>query len=371
MVDRSVRNLANLQANGSSSRALNLIAVWKANGNEEGYRTRPLFQNYTLNRSIIVKHKLRPHERELLPYGQPVATKVILPMDLDDLKAGARAFFVGERNYNDFLAEIRVQPGDPDDELLRLLDGVPSLDPFLLRERVLSAGFSPDRCYFELADADLRRMIDFARREVEPLVGVSFGSGGARMSEKTRKLAAKLLGDVSDIELAPLRNSMGMNKADFLEGMFCWKGFIYYKWLLSDLLPKIGPIINEVARLTPMGMLTSDETIYVRRSQARLTRAINAACDTVRETLRVYDDAYLELTHKGRPQSFRAFLMAAPSMFHELGERLGALQHIISFWRFRFPLDAENHISIEEMIDLLNDFEASVTFDTDLTHSAA
>ena len=63
--------------------------------------------------------------------------------------------------------------------------------------------------------------------------------------------------------------------------------------------------------------------------------------------------------------------MAAPSMFHELGERLGALQHIMSFWRFRFPSDVESHITIEEMIDLLNDFEASVTFDNQLTRSAA
>lgn len=123
--------------------------------------------------------------------------------------------------------------------------------------------------------------------------------------------------------------------------------------------------------MTPMGMLTSDETVYVRRSQARLVRAINAACETVRETLKVYDDAYIELTQKGRPQSFRAFLVAAPKMFHELGERLGALQHILSFWRFRFPRDAEHRISIEEMIDLLNDFEASVTFEDNLARSAA
>ncbi len=371
MVDRSVRNLANLQTNGSSTRTLNLIAIWKANRNEDGYRNNPLFQNYVLNRSIIVKHRLRAHESDFFPHGVFVATKVILPMDVHDLKSGARSFFVGETNYAECLAELSVRDGDPDDLLLQLLDSIPSLDPFLLRERLMAGGFNPDPCYFELADADLRRMTDFARREVEPLVGVSFGAGSSRMNEKAHKLAAKLLGDVSDNELAPLRDSMGMNQADFMEGMFCWKGFIYYKWQLAEILAEIGPIITEMARLKPVGTLSVDETAYVRQSQARLTRAINLACETVQKSLRVYDDAYQELTLKGRPQSFRAFLLSAPEMFHELGERLGALQHIMSFWRFRFPIGVNRSISLDEMIDMLNDFEVSVTFESDRARSAA
>ena len=37
------------------------------------------------------------------------------------------------------------------------------------------------------------------------------------------------------------------------------------------------------------------------------------------------------------PKTFRDFLLRAPYMFLELGEKMGAISHIVSFWRYRFP----------------------------------
>ena len=39
------------------------------------------------------------------------------------------------------------------------------------------------------------------------------------------------------------------------------------------------------------------------------------------------------------PKTFRDFLLSAPYMFLELGEKMGAISHIVSFWRYRFPKD--------------------------------
>jgi hypothetical protein len=80
--------------------------------------------------------------------------------------------------------------------------------------------------------------------------------------------------------------------------------------------------------------------------------------------LKIYDDAYADLTRNGHPQAFREFLLKAPLLFNELGERLGAIQHIISFWKFRFPQGARTRIEGEELSDILLDFEFSLNMQT-------
>ncbi len=60
--------------------------------------------------------------------------------------------------------------------------------------------------------------------------------------------------------------------------------------------------------------------------------------------------------------AFRDFLLQAPLMFASLGEQLGAIQHITSFWRYRFPQDKPRMISWAELMDLFLDFEDSMSF---------
>jgi hypothetical protein len=74
----------------------------------------------------------------------------------------------------------------------------------------------------------MKKMFEFACWEIAPLIGMSFSGGGAAIHEKTAKLAAKILADASDEEMEPLRVGMGLDRSTFDEGVFCWKGCIYY-----------------------------------------------------------------------------------------------------------------------------------------------
>ena len=56
------------------------------------------------------------------------------------------------------------------------------------------------------------------------------------------------------------------------------------------------------------------------------------------------------------PKTFRDFLMSAPYMFLELGEKLGAISHIVSFWRYRFPQNGPTTIDPEELAAIFQDF---------------
>jgi hypothetical protein len=53
-------------------------------------------------------------------------------------------------------------------------------------------------------------------------------------------------------------------------------------------------------------------------------------------------------------------------MFAALGERIGGISHIASFWRYRFPEGDPLAASWDEMMDILQDFEASLGLEIDL-----
>lgn len=370
--ERALRSLQQLEASASTSRTLNLVSVWRRHSETEEFRAAPFFLNPVLNRSIILKHRLRSNELADFAGKRTSATKVILPIDPSNLRAGARSFFVSQHGYRALLDDIAT--GDPkvdsrDEALLLALDELPSLDPFLMRERLRKVGVAPSRCYFELTDADSARMLNFTRSELAPLIGASFDDLQVGHHEKAAKFAEKILSNSGDAELDPLRIGLGMERAEFEEGVFCWKGFIYYKWALNELVPQIKPVATEIERIKPTNPLSSDERAYIDAARERLGRGIVKACTTVRLTLKVYDDAYHDLTRNGQPAAFREFLIKAPTLFHELGERLGGVQHLVSFWRYRFPPDSRPKISSEELFDLFADFEASLSFEDAGKHS--
>ena len=123
------------------------------------------------------------------------------------------------------------------------------------------------------------------------------------------------------------------------------------------------PVAAEIATVRALGRPTDDEFAFITGARQRLHRLLGVTWLTVKETLGFYEKAYLELTKNGQPTAFRDFLMKAPAMFYELGERLGALQHIISFWRYRFPPGARMALEADELIDILSDFENSLSYD--------
>ena len=218
------------------------------------------------------------------------------------------------------------------------------------------------RCYFDLSDADAKAMFEVVREELRPLLSLSFDDLDARIDEKTAQLAEKILENASAAELEPLRLGLGMTPQEFSEGIFCWKGFIYYKWRLNGLMANVAPVAAEILRVNTTDPMSFDQKGYIEGARDRLDKSIGQVCRIVKQTLNIYDAAYRDLTVNGNPLAFKEFLLKAPKMFNELGERLGAVDHILSFWRYRFPLGASAKVTTEELHELFVDFENSLSF---------
>lgn len=357
------RDLSLIRASGSTARVLNLALTFERFGDTEDYQKKPLFKNPRLNRALILKHVVRPHERDLFTRPTTAATKVILPYAATELELGGISFLVNEIRFEKLLRDAVGGYEDEahfiaDAELLKVMASLPSFDPFLMRERLRHIGIDPARSYFEIAEADVARMRAFVGKEIAQLVSLAFATGGSDAGGLSQRLADKLMTDETAKTLDPLRETLRLSGEEYIEGVFAWKGFLYYKWLMDEIRPGLSEFKPRFAGLR-ISQATSDERQDLANTRKDILDKMKLALDRVDATLLEYGAAFAALA-EGQPQAFRNFLLKAPSLFIPIGEAVGVIRHIDSFWRFRFPDAGTPMMQADEAMEVLHDFETTV-----------
>jgi hypothetical protein len=357
------RDLSLIRASGSTARVLNLALTYERFGETEDYKAKPLFKNQRLNRALILKHVLRPHEKDLFTRPLTVATKVILPYASTELELGGISFLVNEMRFEKLMRDAVGSYDNESDfisdmELLKALAALPSFDPFLMRERLRHMGIDPARAYFDIAEADVTRMRAFVGREIAQLVSLAFATGGVDSGGLSQRLADKLMTDETAKTLDPLRETLRLSGEEYIEGVFAWKGFLYYKWLMDEIRPGLAEFKPRFAGLR-VSQATNEERRDLAETRRNILDKMRMALDKVDGTLLEYGAAFAALA-EGQPQAFRNFLLTAPSLFIPIGEAVGVIRHIDSFWRFRFPGNVTPMMEADEAIEVLHDFETTV-----------
>jgi len=352
--DRSVRFLSAL-GGASTSRVLNLYRISADHADDPEHAEKPLFLSALINRSFLLKHRIRADEAYLFPCPKAVATKIIIPFDFSDLRAGGRSLFVDQRGYCDMLRSAGNYSGDALDRdlwVLRLMNAVPSLDPFLLREHLRNNNIEVSPTYFAISEGDQTLMYDFVRKEMSRLV-VLAGGGDASGS----RLVTAMLSNQIDEKLEPLRLTLGLTGNDFREGVFSWRGFLYYKWSMGKFWPDVMGVLRDINAIQPVGGQTPEQKVYLASARRNIIDRVRDNGNEVNKALAVYDASFGDLVENQSPRKFRDFLLSAPYMFLELGEKLGAISHIVSFWRYRFS-PGSAHIDSEELAAIFQDFSS-------------
>ncbi len=353
--DRSVRFLSAL-GGASTSRVLNLARIAADNASNQEHNEKPLFASPIINRSFLLKHRTRADETYLFANARAVATKIIIPFDPTDLRAGGRSLFVDQRGYADALREAGNYNNESltrDLLVLRLLNAVPSLDPFLVREHLRNNNIEVSPSYFAISDGDQTRMHAFVTQEMSKLILLAGGSG-----ESGSRLVSAMLSNQIDEKLEPLRLTLGLTGDDFREGVFSWRGFLYYKWSMDKFWPDVMGVLREINKTQPIGAQTPEQKVYLSSARRNIIEMVRDNGNHVTKVLGIYDTSFRDLVENQSPKKFRDFLLSAPYMFLELGEKLGAISHIVSFWRYRFGPGSPPSIDSDELSAIFQDFSS-------------
>ena len=370
-VDRTFRSLRGLEKTASTSRVLNLSALLARNTDNPDHQKSPIFVASSLSGAVIVRHRLRQQERDSFDRHRFSATKLIIPFTRSDLSLGGRTIFVAERGWLDVLDELRGEAPDlaRDIGVLEAIDELPSLDPFLLREHMKRRGFEISPSYFEISAPDLTRMQRFVGSEITKLIELAYRDVTGGMESNTTRLVEALLSAKTDARLEPLRLTLRLEPENYKEGIFAWKGFLYYKWVLNSLWPDLKEVFTELGKVRVIGQMDRQTAMELEATKGRLRTKLERQVKTVMGHLNVYDETFAQLTGEGNAIAFRDFLLKSPDLFLSLGEGCGLISHIVTYWRYQFARGKPLYAGAVQLVDILQDFEASLGTIDDLAEA--
>lgn len=354
-------NLRSIVSRTGSTRVLNLHGMAAEATDDNDYLARPMFMHPVLNRSVIMKFNLPAGAEDKLAPRRFNSTKIVFPFDKYDLSLGGQAIFIDQPNFTEAMSSLldyRDFPLDRDLTVLRALDRLPTLDPFLIRETLSQQQIDVARCYCLLNEADKSDMLAFVVAEIEALVRLCFQEVETN-DERTRQLAQLLLAEQNSVGLEPLREIFRMTPAEFTDAMFCWKAFLYYRWRSQSVGLALKSTLKALMGLAA-GRFERAEAAMIDEAKEQLRMSVIKSWWQVGQRLRLYDQAFAALTDLQRPDDFRSFLIRGSGLFMELGSRIGQMEQVVNLWNYRFGAIRLAELSVDDVLAGLRDLQQQI-----------
>jgi hypothetical protein len=279
-----------------------------------------------------MKALMRPHQ---------LATKVHFPYSDEYVpqamgRVGGKSVYVGEANFerkldDHFLGSQPEEVRDHDIEILRMFDTLPSLDPFLIRDKFEISDHDIDEVYLQIPLEEWQDIKNSIISKFRPLARIAFSGAGKEedLEIHTLRLVEKMW-EAVDIELLkPLTMALRIETMDAGALYYAWKGIVYYDYKISNMQPDMVKMMEFLIRLNKdrsmriyNGSVTTDWTVPLTRIKEHRSD-LNAVMSRYHK---VYDDFFV----KGEnPTEFRQFFAIAEDLFWFLGGTISILDSCI------------------------------------------
>jgi hypothetical protein len=109
------------------------------------------------------------------------------------------------------------------------------------------------------------------------------------------RLVGKLLSNSPESGFEPLRVTLKLDNQEYEEGIFSWRGFLYYKWVLSDLYAQISLVLQEIGDIVPRGPSSAEASSYIPDAKLRRRSKLGKRGGGVRDLGCVFIECRLRL----------------------------------------------------------------------------
>lgn len=351
-----------------SSRVLNLLEqtqrLNRANGRKPAEAAPLFFRNRKANNLVLLKYTPTDAERDTLTDGRPVQTKLYLAFNERNIYEGGKTVLLSDANLDAVLAEhlaaspeLNADAFYHDRNLLDVIDGLPSLDPFLIRDRLEIEGISVSEQYLEIPPAELAAIKAFVREKMAAVAAFAMQGSEAQDSTLAVDRLTQKLWEAKDAEaLGPVIEAFRIAPAEAPAIIYAWKGTIYFDYDFhrnEDKWKRVGDWLVDGASPRETGFGSQKAEISRLRGDAR--HLWQNTWMKMTGLLQQYHQAFDTLfVTKQDSVAFIEFLKQSRETFWALGDGLSRLSHAHNIWERatdRFPL---RKLPASNLIDLLD-----------------
>jgi hypothetical protein len=320
------------------------------------------FRNKPLNNLVLIKDTLPQDLRRSALTG--IGTKLYFPFNENNIYEGGRTIFASERLLHPALLQHFGQDAlgkealAEDLRILAVLDRLPSLDPFLLKDVFLNEKIAINEAYFEVSKEVWTEIELFIIARFEPLVKAAFPDTKTS-DDRARRLIEKIW-EARDLEaLDPLVRAFRLPPAQALEIFSAWKGINFYAFQYERTKPHFVKLLSWLKDLqVPAVGIRIDERTEFMGTLDLAKGQLRNEWQKVEAILQEYQQSYDKM-FKLRVSSteFVDFMKKSSRMYWELGNSLGKIGHASYCWEVmakRFSDDKKlSWEPLKEIIQLL------------------
>ena len=322
-----------------------------------------MFRHPELHRIIFIKQAIRDGQY-LEGRSNRIGTKLYFAFNETNAYEGGKSIFVGDQNFDNALAfqagfdrKRGVEDYIRDRDIIQILDNLPSLDPFLLKDRLMAEAITPHPAYFEITQEEWTRIREHVMARFRPIVEFAYaGLDAARAQARLRQLVEKLW-DAKDMDtLAPIIKAMELDPEEAPIALHAWKGVIYYDYRMASLESQIRRFAEWLGSgAEPIDLIPSANRKIVLDVRDATRGLLRERWRKARLRLEEYNDAYRKLfVDKQSPGPFISFLGNASNIFGELGDALSRLDHATEVWRSITDRHGSKHLKYEPLHQVLS-----------------
>jgi hypothetical protein len=382
-VDRSLRETLS----SGASRILNVASVTRQLEDEAkaagtAAPDQLMFGHRSLNRVIFIK---RPKEfapppssplvtsaeiidngeiRRLIVENHPrvekgdIATVVYVPYDNENIEDGGASFELGGRGRIQALYDATGFDARSDSDsvrrdlkLLDLIDDLPSLDPFLLKDRVALDGLAVPDAYFTISDEEFAEIKRYILGKFRPITERVVDPASPNAAEISDNFIMKLW-EARDLEyLQPITKAFRVDPDQAGEIYYAWKGITYYEYHYKRSQKQLLGFADWLhSRAVPSDYVKADQREALAEAARDIANAFARHLRNSSEILRVYNQGYEGLfVRAGDARPFIEFLRDSSTLFWDIAASISALNHGVSVWSQRTRKATDGRLTAEEL----------------------
>jgi hypothetical protein len=378
-IDRSFRETFN----SGATRILNAAGITKSmmeKAAEEGGDPQFLFGSRGLNRVVFIK---KPKDRSAAadfyeesarakkqkgaeaPQSQ-IVTMIYSPFDFDDIPGGGTSFEMGSSQQDAMLQQaVGFNPnGDADTverdlKVLGMLEELPSLDPFLLKDKMLAEGVEVDATYFDISEEEFQAIKNYILKKFEPITRKVVGSDTEQARKHSEEFIMKLWEGRDLSYLAPITQVFNLDPSHASDIYYAWKGLSYYEFNYKKDLTTLLTFADWLQNKSqPAHYVPPEEAVELQSLSRQVAVKFARHLEQSSKILRSYNDAYEELfVREGDSKRFVAILQRSNDLFLKTSASISALNHAVAVWSMQTVKKNREKLNADELRPLLMTLE--------------
>jgi hypothetical protein len=295
--------------------------------------------------------------------GEPlVGTKLYMPYNEENVYEGGRSIFYNDPRMLDTISDLfglrgaSVAEADLSNDLkiLGILDRLPSLDGFLMRDALELDGIATNEAYFEISGTERAAINEFIRHKFEPLVRAAC-DGDAAITHKVDHLIDKIWEAKDRDALQPLIRAFRFPDDEALAIFAAWKGINFYTYEYTRAKPQREQFALWLRdRAKPRNFVSKPDQDYIAQVRRGTLERLRDQWNVAEGIAHEYETLYANFLRM--PEGvvdFVNFLRRSRTIYWRMGDALSKINHAIHCWDAFTATFSDRRLPADKLTQLL------------------